>query len=285
MNNKEEHIDKNDYLDPRAEALIKEIGPSFSKSKEDSWEELQRRIQEEETSSRQPVWWLLAASVTVLLALGLTARFYGKTISSQHMALRNIELPDGSRVALDTESELKYYPLWWTFERKLELKGRGYFEVEKGNRFEVKSDNGTTRVLGTSFTIDTKSEDYNVRCLTGKVQVNSLQQEVILNPDQMTHWTQDGVLVRTDGIPSLAQNDWLQPELSFESAPVIDVISELKMRYQIDINSDEMNSERRLTSTFRLPIHAETALEIVCSATGHEYSLTPKGTYEIREMR
>lgn len=285
MNNKEEHIDKNDYLDPQAEALIKELGPTFKKSKEESWKELQQRIQEEEKSSRQPKWWLMAASVTALLALGLTARFYSMAISSQEVALRNLELPDGSLVTIDAESELSYYPLWWSIERKVNLHGRGFFEVEKGSRFQVKSKKGTTTVLGTSFTIDNTGENYTVSCFTGRVQVESSNQEVILNPDQMTHWTNDGVLVRVEGLPLPDKDNWLQPEVSFQDAPILEVINDLEKMYQIKIASDEMDSERRFTATFQLPIHPETALDIVCSATGHEYSSTQKGSFQIKEVR
>ena len=186
MNDKNLHIDN----------LIGDNAPFFSKGKinwekseADVWAELESKIEikpKVKSVSLLPKIGQWAAAAVLLLLVGLLGLVstFTKTVECLPGEYVVAELPDGSKVDLNAASTLKYYPLKWKFERKLKFEGEGYFTVRKGSTFTVVSANGTTQVLGTSFNIYARNNNYRVTCLTGKVQVNSLTNEsVVLTPN------------------------------------------------------------------------------------------------------
>ena len=75
---------------------------------------------------------------------------------------------------LNSASSLSYYPFWWSFDKKAELNGEAFFEGEHAKNFTITSDKAETTVLGTSFNIYARDNDYQVTCVTGKVKVLAL---------------------------------------------------------------------------------------------------------------
>ncbi|MFK7809775.1 MAG: FecR family protein, partial [Saprospiraceae bacterium] len=107
-----------------------------------------------------------------------------------HMKLANGEkiegyLPDESLFALNAGSTLSYDSETWATERTLQLSGEAFFKVEKGSTFQVKTDNGTVKVLGTEFNVRSRNGVLEVKCKEGKVAVLSsggvLLEELELN--------------------------------------------------------------------------------------------------------
>jgi ferric-dicitrate binding protein FerR (iron transport regulator) len=79
-------------------------------------------------------------------------------------SVREINLPDGSTVWLNSNSTLLLPENFSSKHRKLFLKGEAFFEVhkDKDNSFRVFSGNSVTEVLGTSFNINSDT-------ITGKL--------------------------------------------------------------------------------------------------------------------
>lgn len=99
-----------------------------------------------------------------------------------------VVLADGTQVWLSPESKLIYSQLYGQENRKVELIGEGYFEVELNAEkpFFVKTYGLDVKVLGTSFNVEAYTEDKIIRTtlVRGSVQVESdeLQNEIILTP-------------------------------------------------------------------------------------------------------
>jgi len=76
----------------------------------------------------------------------------------------HIILPDGSDVWLNADSYLKYPVNFSGDLREVELKGEGYFKVEKdeGSQFIVNTSDIRVKVLGTTFNIKTYPEEGTV---------------------------------------------------------------------------------------------------------------------------
>ncbi|WP_065219715.1 MULTISPECIES: FecR family protein [Butyricimonas] len=111
----------------------------------------------------------------------------------------SLVLSDGSRVWLNSESELEFPVLFGQGERVVRLAGEAFFEVSKdaSRPFIVETDGMRTRVLGTSFNIKSYADEPCVRTtlFTGKVQVVSLAdttREVVLLPGQQADWDTQG---------------------------------------------------------------------------------------------
>ncbi len=119
----------------------------------------------------------MAAAVALLVGISVLMQVYTKTITIPAGQHSHILLRIMSHVRLNAQTTLSYKPLLWKFSRKVSLEGEAYFEVQKGKKFEVISTNGKTVVLGTSFNIYSRNNNYQVTCVTGKVRVTRNQRE------------------------------------------------------------------------------------------------------------
>lgn len=102
----------------------------------------------------------------------------------------DITLSDGSRVWLNAGSSIIYPVAFVGDERRVELKGEGYFEVAKdaSKKFIVTANRTTTEVLGTHFNINAYEGEkaMEVTLLEGSVAISNSQNKakVILRPGQ-----------------------------------------------------------------------------------------------------
>ena len=97
--------------------------------------------------------------------------------------IRLLNLPDGTRVWLNENTEIEYPKEFTGKERTITLKGEAFFEVKRdpSHPFVISSGPIKTTVLGTSFNIkayDHHEPEVNVR--TGKVKVQTEQNTVFL---------------------------------------------------------------------------------------------------------
>ena len=98
------------------------------------------------------------------------------------------ELPDGSKVWVNSDSRLSYGSRFNQKERVLSLEGEAYFEVtpDKDRPFIVETDELAVRALGTSFNVKSYEEEKDVSTvlMTGKVEVTSDYDRLVLNPNE-----------------------------------------------------------------------------------------------------
>jgi transmembrane sensor len=129
-----------------------------------------------------PFW---IRTVAAVAAVAIVVFVSGMLISSQNIRnegnnVVSFRLPDQSRVVLANESSVKFNKFFWN--RKVNLKGKAYFEVMKGSTFQVNTSKGNVEVLGTRFVVDEKNERLQVICFEGKVKATFGDEEVILVP-------------------------------------------------------------------------------------------------------
>ena len=107
------------------------------------------------------------------------------TVSSGFGEIKEVTLPDGSTVSLNADTEVEYEKDFKT-RREIRLSGEAFFQVQKGSKFTVVTQNGNVEVLGTSFNVMARSKKLEVYCKTGKVLVynKSLNKESVLLPGQ-----------------------------------------------------------------------------------------------------
>lgn len=139
--------------------------------------------------------WRYVAAMLVGLLAGLTvywAAFPQQTreedfiVSAERGQRANITLPDGTRVWLNSHTELRYGTEYGHKERLVELDGEAYFEVakDKNRRFVVRAGDLEVEALGTSFDVKAYKEDktWVATLLEGKVRTRIAGQEAILKP-------------------------------------------------------------------------------------------------------
>ncbi|MDB4924226.1 FecR family protein [Mucilaginibacter sp.] len=126
---------------------------------------------------------VLISLVSVLLITRKTAapKPQGFVVRTEPGRLRELKLPDGSKIWLNAGSVLKFDPNTFLTQRVVYLEdGEAFFEVTKDKKhpFRVISPQITTLVYGTSFNVKTyKKLSYStVNVRTGKVMVSSATQ-------------------------------------------------------------------------------------------------------------
>lgn len=109
-----------------------------------------------------------------------------------------IVLCDGSKIWLNSESELEYPVFFIGEERRVKLSGEAYFEIARDTEhpFIVETSGIRTKVLGTSFNIKAYKDEntINTTLVTGKVDVISLNDSTchaILHPGKQANWYTD----------------------------------------------------------------------------------------------
>ena len=153
--------------------------------------------------------------------------------------VRQITLPDGSKITLNNSSQIKYREDF-VAHRDVQLQGEAFFEVTKGSSaFTVVSKQLKVTVLGTSFDVlDRGDQHAAVYTVSGKVKVNHATKEVTLLADQYCR-INNQELQKAEGFDRNIIA-WKTAVLTFEQKPVREVLAALEQYYQVqfEINED-----------------------------------------------
>ena len=259
MSNKNLHINDKKGQDDKFFAKGKIV---WDKSEADVWAEMENIISGKPKGRSvslfpKVVHWVSVAILFLLVGLLGVVSSYTKKVESlpgEHVV---VELPNGSIVELNAGSTLKYYPLKWKFERKLKLEGEGYFKVTKGKKFYVESATGITQVLGTSFNIFARCDQYRVTCLTGKVKVQLRSKETALLSPNMHVELEDNKLVLKKLYQAEKAVSWKNNEFFFAGRPLKEVIDEIERQYAVTIRLQPELNNRHFGSNFSKKYNVE----------------------------
>lgn len=284
MNDKNLHID-NTENSGEEEKFFSMSEPAYNKRKDKVLSDILNKIESEnqQIKSRRlnPLIYSAAAVILLLISLGFIMRFYTINIKSpkgEHMVFT---LPDDSKVTINAETEISYHPLWWRFKREVKLTGEAFFEVTKGEKFEVKSDMGSTAVLGTSFNILARNSNYKVDCFTGKVKVNShTNEEIILTPSYTAEIQNDGSIKMSKF--STQKNDigWINNMFNFNAVPLTEVLKEVERQFNITIEAD-IPEDLIYTGNFSSDRSVEETLNLLCKPFGLEFRKIRNNVYRL----
>lgn len=111
------------------------------------------------------------------------------TLKVPRLGEYQIVLSDGTKVWINSESELKYPVQFNQKERVVELSGEAYFDVKSDPKhpFIVKTNGVYTKVLGTEFNVSSyPKEELNVTLVEGSValQQTHIAETIILKPGE-----------------------------------------------------------------------------------------------------
>lgn len=160
--------------------------------------------------------------------------------------IRLLCLSDGTRVWLNENSEIEYPVEFAKNERTVTLKGEAFFEVKRdpSRPFIITSGTIKTTVLGTSFNVNAyndKKPEVNVR--TGKVQVESLQNTVLLERGYKATYGSDNSLLQKQKTKIL-EPEWKKVLIYVDGLTLEEVLSKLKADHQFEVNylSDDLKN-------------------------------------------
>lgn len=286
MDNQQDHHE-NDAWEEQEVAFFRNIDIPLGEDKETLWESFSEEINTPKPAIVRVMWGQKMAVAAVLLITFsiLFCKYYSVSIVSENGQHLAHELPDGSTVVLNAGTTVTYVPYWWRFNRAIELEGEAYFEVKKGNAFVVNSKKGTTEVLGTSFNIFSRENEYQVLCSTGRVKVttNKSLLSVVLSPNEMAVIDQDNQLKKRMNQSVAKVLGWKKNLFHFDGRALKIVFKELERQYDVEIELPKPLNER-FTGIFEKKEAVEPILELICVTFNLKYTKISKQSYRIEYL-
>lgn len=226
--------------------------------------------------------WKIAAMVCLLFVVGAWVFLEPIVREAPAGEIASYNLPDGSRITLNSGSAISYRRMMLGGTRHVTLNGEGFFDVESGVRpFIVKTANAEIQVLGTSFNVQAWPENTSYTTLgvkEGTVEFTSLHtlDSVILSAGQMSRL--DGL----SGVPSppVAFNAelstlWKTGGFASIDRPFSELLSLLEYRFDINIQvEDGVRLNEILTWIQPMLKRPQDALRDVCEIASCIYQNT-----------
>jgi transmembrane sensor len=198
-----------------------------------------------------------SAAASLLLALGLTAFMPNGWIGIPHTYMaekggrQTISLADGSRIELNTDSEVRVHFNRW--RRNVEMvKGEAFFTVshDAERPFEVRAGGGRIRDIGTAFDIYIKPEQVIVAVQEGIVEVQASGKRELAAGQQLA-FNGNGEFQAVQGQDVASLIAWRQGNLVFRDRRLDDVLAEVGRYHDTRIRlQNESLSKLRISGTF-----------------------------------
>lgn len=155
--------------------------------------------------------------------------------------IKEITLPDGSKVWLNNSATLRYPQQFSEKERNVYLEGEAYFEVTKNHHkpFIVESSAMRVRVLGTKFNFkcDKKCTIAEASLIEGEIEVKGNQDEgmIILAPGQRAELNTRNKRLTVKQVNAKMDAVWHDDFIPFEKADLFMIAKTLERFYQARI--------------------------------------------------
>jgi ferric-dicitrate binding protein FerR (iron transport regulator) len=273
--------------------------PAKDKWLSDVFSEIQATIKTNEAEvvvvkSRHQLWYKIAG---VAAALIITVSLYLVWSSSDNQTsaadfisisaankMQQIVLPDGSKVSLNSGSELKYPKAFKGKTRAVYLSGEAYFDIEHdiSKPFLIHTKNVLTTVLGTAFNIkeDPKLHTIEVTVTRGKVSVAQKGKILgILTPNRQLS------LNLLSGKPTEKTVDaetvvaWQDGDLLFDDITLEDAAIQLQKHFHVKITfSNERLKSCRFSGSAIKGEHLEKILTTITAFNNASFQTQPDGT-------
>lgn len=223
-----------------------ETYPTVSHQEKDAqFKSLQRRIAVYEETKTKVVplnLMRIAATLTGILLLSVLINiflFRGAVV--QHKTgfaeTKEIRLPDGSLVSLNSNSQITHASDWSEDkDREVFLEGEAFFEVthtKNNQRFLVETSSSVSvEVLGTRFNVNNRHEKTEVVLRSGKVKLNINDSEHIdMNPGERLSYSEKTREVKKVAVDPEIYTAWKNKQLIFNESSLAEIASVLEDNY------------------------------------------------------
>lgn len=196
--------------------------------------------------------WVLrtAAAVSILIALTFSIVYFTQQEKTVQMLSRStnqeqkatITLTDGTKVHLNVLSSISFPEQFDKNNRSVVVQGEAFFEVtpDKKRPFIVEANGVKTKVLGTSFNINSyNGDDVIVAVKTGKVEVSAPEDnsnKVVLLPNQKATFERSSKNLLVEEVDMDYYLDWRNKTITFNLNSMEEVVTRLSRVYNMKID-------------------------------------------------
>jgi len=229
------------------------------RSAEDMWDNF-----ESSTATTQPkdispspilkrVGAILLLAIAILIGIWVYKNFFGgQEIETKPGQKQEHIYADGSKVQISPNTKIAFNEKNWSSERKIQLEGQAFFEVEKGVPFIVETLSGSIEVLGTAFDVwAMNSTVMRVQCYEGRVQVRAKGgQSQILSKG-------NGIYLNNNALGTVSNfednsPDWLANMMNYNDISINLVIKDLERFYGVKVQVKKLDSKAKFSGVIPL---------------------------------
>ncbi len=236
----------------------------------------------------------IAASITILLSIGLLAYFFQDS-APEIITLQTTKntkeqvLPDGSVVFLNAHTRLTYPEDFSGDSREISLTGEAFFNIKRDETkpFVIHANGSDVKVLGTSFNVRAYTKNVEVSVETGKVQFKSKSKATLLIAGEEAIFEAESDTIKKQVTLDKNAFAYKTKVYIFENSSLEHIAKVLAEGYHVNISlKNNRIKSCRLTTKFdneplpnALNIIAET-LNLTVSIKGEHYILDGEGCSE-----
>lgn len=155
------------------------------------------------------------------------------TITTPRGGTYQVVLPDGTKVFLNADSELKFPSKFFGGERRVKLTGEAYFVVVHNSKmpFKVESTGQIVEDIGTEFNINAYLDEKITRTtlVEGSASVNN----IVLKPNQQS--TLSGKSLKVEEVDAELAVAWKNNEFIFEKEDIRYIMRMISRWYNVEI--------------------------------------------------
>ena len=248
--------------------------------------QLYKKLDEEKRKQnkilRMHRWMKYAAMIAVILVIGGGSGYWlYQNGNNQHMMVavanegivKEIILPDGTKVWLNNSATLKYPREFSEKARNVYLDGEAYFEVTKNRHkpFTVQSDAMRVRVLGTTFNFKC---DKNYRIAEVEVKGNKEEGQIILAPGQRAELNKNNGRLTVKQVDAKMDAVWHDNLIPFQKADIFTISKALERFYDIKIIlSPDMRADKTYSGVLKKKSTIESVLKSLQNSISIDYKI------------
>lgn len=191
---------------------------------------------------------------------------------------RVVRLADGTSVWLKAGSSLSYPATFKRDERRVELKGEGYFEVTKNKHrpFVVAGGPVEVKVLGTKFDFNIGSDKRtaDVSLIEGSVEVRDVKRKakLLLKPNQRATVNTVTGQQKVENMDTRLVAAWHDHLIPFTNANIIDIAHTVEALYGVQVHvSSDVDKTRTYSGAVYLASDIDSVLSLIRSTVPISY--------------
>ena len=195
-----------------------------------------------------------AALFLLVFGAGMSVQYFGSVIDKEKLVYQNVtsisaplgqmtnlELPDGTKVVLNSGSLITWNGNFSLGKRSVTLKGEAYFEVAKDqeHQFVVQTVSLNFKVFGTSFNIEAYPEEniINTTLVEGSLGVmNKTDKELLrLEPGENAHFDKKTCKLTVLKVNTALYTTWKDGLITFRNEKLKDIARKIERWYNVKV--------------------------------------------------
>jgi len=219
-----------------------------------------------------------------------------KKIQNNHLIIPKgktyqLELSDGTRIRLNSESELIYPTLFTENKREVTLIGEAFFEVakDKDKPFIVKANEMEVSVLGTTFNICsyTKDKTISTTLIEGSVSVRANHgKKQIITPSEQFTYNKENNQTDIQTVNTELYTSWINGKYIFKDAKLEEIINKLQLWYDFSVTyQNESLKYNRYSLIAEKDIDLDKLLEVISYTSDVKLERTGTNTINIKKVK